>query len=56
MKHKELRCTLPDCNYDMRKDPKTKLAVERYLEELLMDIEEGKILHISVSVHREEKS
>lgn len=50
--HRELRCTNPSCTYDMRDDDETNEAVYQYLIGLAGDVDERKVRHVSVSVHR----
>lgn len=50
--HRELRCTNPACTYDMRDDRDTVLAIVDYLVGLSADVDDGKVRHVSVSVHR----
>ena len=52
--HRELRCVLPGCTADMRKDVETRNAVSDYLIDLATAVESNRVRHVSVSVHREE--
>lgn len=52
--HRELRCRIPGCTFDMRDDPATQEAVALYLDSLVDDVYADKVRHISVSVHRAE--
>ena len=51
-KHVELRCINPACTYDMREDRDTRNAVANYLKQLVVDVRNDRIRHVSLSVHR----
>lgn len=50
--HKELRCISPHCTFDMRDHREAIQWSIDYLIGLTVDLDDDKIRHLSVSVHR----